>query len=84
MSVCNVPAAIQPSLPRVERKAGDGCQEKTDPEAWWMHLEELLLATVQNHGGEGSGPVPTSPSPLGSGAKYKKRITNTEWDGGIQ
>lgn len=31
--------------------------------------------------GEGSGPVPASPIPLGSGAKYKKRITNTEWGG---
>lgn len=41
-------------------------------------FKSFLLATVQNHGGEGSGPVPASPqSPPGSGAKYKKRITNT-------
>lgn len=27
--------------------------------------------------------MPASPRPLGSGAKYKKRITNTEWGGGL-
>lgn len=59
-----------------------GVRRKQTPRLGGCILKSFLLATVQNHGGEGSGPVPTSPSPLGSGAKYKKRITNTEWDGG--
>lgn len=35
-------------------------------------FKSFLLATVQNHEGEGSGPVPASPSPPGVRCKIQK------------
>lgn len=46
-------------------------------------FKSFLLATVQNHEGEGSSPVPASPStPRGSGAKYKENHKYSMGGGG--